>query len=179
MATNSNYVCVQTAVVSIGAWVANAGATTLTDVGHTSGPVELGSEFENFDVESDRTPGIIKTVPIKAGFTLKIPMLEVTAELLRTAMRLATGQVSGTGDNKTVAVSDPAEQYHRVQLVTQGVGTTRVRTITAWKCQVLSVDPIQYGKAVAQSYVATLRMLRDDSITAPTTDGYFYKQVDA
>ena len=179
MATNSAHVMVGAATVSIGAYVTNAGPGTLTDVGHLIAPAELGSEFENFDVESERSFGIIKTVPIKAGFTLKIPIMESRPELLRTVLRLVSGQLTGTAPNQTLAVVDPVEQYHQIQLVSAGIGTTATRTQTYWKCQALTVEPIQYGKATVQAYNATFRILRDDSITTPTTNGLYFKQVDS
>lgn len=176
MATDSTNVYVGAATVSLGAYVSNAGAGSLTDVGHTKAPVELAPEFENYDVSSERVFGILKSVPIGASYTLKVPMMECTLEHLRVATRQASTQLNNT--TSTLAVSDPQEQYHQITCAITDA-TAGTQTLTLWKCQVASMEPVPFAKGDSQVYNVTFRVLYDDSITTPTTNGYYWKRVNS
>lgn len=175
MATDATKIEVGAGTFSIGDYTTAGGAGSLTDVGHVKSPYELGVAMENFDVETERAVGIVKTVPIKDDYTLKVAFHETDPEWLRIALGQASGNLTGTAPDETLLVGDRSEQYHQGTLVGPGIGTTATRTLTFWKLQTQSMEPIQFGKSVEQSYVVTFRILRDDSVA--TADKYF-KQVD-
>lgn len=176
MATSAANVKVGAGTFSIGAYTSAGAAGSLTDSGHIATPYELGVGMENFDVETERSTGIVYTSPQKDEHTLKVAFHESTLELWRTALGQPSSQLTGTAPNKTLRVGDRAAQYHQATLAVPGVGTTAARTLTFWKLQVIALEPIQFGKAVAQVLTATFRILRDDTVS--TADKY-YKVVDA
>lgn len=176
MATDATKIMVGAGTFSIGAYVTAGGAGSLTDVGHVATPFELGVAMENFDVETERAVGIVKTTPQKDDYTLKVAFHESDPEWLRTALGQPSANLTGTAPDETLLVGDRAEQYHQATLVVSGIGTTGVRTLTFWKLQTISMEPVSFGKAIEQMYVVTFRALRDDSLA--TADKYF-KQVDA
>ena len=176
MALDATKIMVGAGVFSYGAYVTAGGAGSLADAGHIATPFELGIAMENFDVETERATGIVKTVPIKSDHTLKVAFHQAEAELLRVALGLPASSKTGTTPNFTLRVGDRVEQYHQATLVVPGVGTTAVRTMTFWKLQISALEPVQFGKAAVQTYIATFRSLRDDSVT--TADKH-WKQVDA
>ena len=176
MATDSTKIMVGAGTFSIGDYTSAGGAGSLTDVGDILTPYEIGSEFANFDVETERATGIVATYPLTDGHTIKVAMAESDPTWLRIAMGQPSANLTGTTPDKRLLVGDRAAQYHQATLVATGIGTTGVRTWTFWKLQVLSKEPIQVGKGVVQSYVVTFRALRDSTVA--TADKY-YKQVDA
>jgi len=176
MALDATNIIVGAGTFNIGAYVAAGGAGTLADVGHTSAANELAAEFENTDFESERAQGIVKTVPSKTGYTLKIPIMQAESEMLRIALAQPAANQTGTGENLTLRVGARVEQYHQATIVTTGVGTTGVRTLTFWKLQAIAVDAIQYGKNALQQFIVTFRVMFDDSVT---TADKFWKSVDA
>jgi hypothetical protein len=162
-------------VFSYGDYVTAGGAGSLADAGHIKNPFELGTGFANFDVKTERSAGIVKTVPIDSDFTLKVAFHQAETELMRVALGQPSGNKSGSGANLTLLVGDRAEQYHQATLVVPGPGTTATRTLTFWKLQVLSTENISFGKGIEQMYIVTFRVLRDDSVS---TNDKFFKQVD-
>jgi hypothetical protein len=166
-------------VLSGGDYVTAGGAGTLLDWGHQSAPLEVAPEFENQDFESERAQGPVKTLPSKTGFTIKVPLMQAEAELMRVAFGQPAANKSGSAENFTLRIGDRVEQYHQVTIVTAGVkgptGVAATRTVTFWKLQIVSCEPVTIGKAVLQQYIATFRVMRDDSVS--TADKYF-KQVD-
>lgn len=176
MATDATKVITGAGTFSIGAYVTAGGAGSLVDVGYSNAPFELTPEFENTEIESENQQGVIKSVPTKTGYTLKVPILESDPEHLRIALGQPAANLTGTAPDETLRVGDRTEQYHQGTLATSGIGTTGARTFTFWKLQILSMDPIQIGKAVAQMYNAVFRVMPDTSVT---TLDKFFKQVDA
>ena len=164
MATNAAFICVGAATVSIGDYVAAGGAGSLTDVGHTKGPVTLAPTFEDYEVKSERAYATLARIPQSNSLKLKVPMSEATAENLRIALRQPAANKSGTGNNLTLRVGDAKEQYHQVSVVTKGVGSTGVRTITLWKCFCEGLAEIPFAKGAEQVYEATFDCLYDDSV---------------
>jgi hypothetical protein len=176
MATQSGNICIAAGVVSAGPWVANYGATTLVDVGHTRG-VSLNYTTEDYDHETDRAFGIVKSVPIRAQGVLAAILDEATPENYALAMRQPTSNITGSAPNKSFFVDAPQEQYQRITIGTQGIGTTRARTFTLAKCRVALNGEIAFQKAAAQALPIQAAALFDDSIAAGS--GQFFKFVDA
>jgi len=171
MATDATKIEVGSGVFSIGDWVTAGGAGSLADVGHIKSPFEIGVAMENFDVETERAIGIVKTTPTKDDYTLKVHFHEADPEWLGFALGQPDANLTGTAPDETLLVGDRSERYHQATIVGTGIGTTAVRTWTFWRLQVISLEPVLIGKAVEQSYNVTFRILRDDSVS--TADKHF------
>lgn len=176
MALDTTKVMVGAGVVSIGDYVTAGGAGTLVDVGDLLEPIEVGTAFENFDVETERSTGIVLTNPTKSDFTIKVAMAQSEVENLRIGLRQPAGNKSGTGSNLTLTVTDAIKQFHQIQVVGPGPGTTGVRTITGWRAQAIAMDAVKIGKKAVQNVTVTFRLLKD---TSTTPAGQYYKLVDA
>ena len=177
MGVDDTKVKVGAGVISIGEYVAAGGAATLVDIGHTDQPFAINSNFESFDVESERTDGLILTVPIKSTYEVEFSVLEVTPGRLAQIFRQAAGSVTGTAPNQTIVITSAVSRLFQIQIVGKGIGTTGVRTVTFWRCQPVSCEPILHGKAAVQAYRALFRVLYDSSVNPPA--GEYFKQVDA
>lgn len=176
MATQTKFVQVGVGVVSIGAWATGGGAGTgMTDVGHLKAPCTLAASIETYDVKSESVWGIIKSVPTDMKVTLKVPELETSAENLRVALGQPAANKTGTGDNLTLLVGKPPEQYHQVTIVSPGPGTNATRTWTFWRCRVTSMGELAFGKTTDTAAEITLEVLYDDTVT---TADKFFKFVD-
>lgn len=176
MAQDVTKIMVGAGVLSLGDYVTAGGAGSLSDAGFTLDDFQLTSNQENFDVEVEQTTGTVLTSKVKTEFTLKCTFAQAEAELLRVLLAQPSGNKSGTGANLTLRVGNAATQYHQATLVVPGPGTTGVRTLTFWKLQILTSDPIPFGKKVVQKYGATFRLLYDSTVS---TADKFFKQVDA
>jgi len=181
-ATRKNFVIAPVSMISIGDYVAAAGAGSLTDLGYTESPISLENAFENHEVTADQTLGAHRAPPTKMSVKLKFIMKESLLENWRIALRQAAAQKTGTTPNFILAVADPVEQYHQVAFVTKAVegptGTKGTRTITVWRGVVESVEAVAFGKDSEQLLSVTLACLYDDTVTTPTTAGTYYKVVD-
>jgi len=172
--------------VSIGAWVTNGGAGSLTALGHTSGPVSLETAWENYEVVSEQQLGPLASEPTKVGHKLKFTMLESLLENWRIALRQLAGQKTGTTPNFILALADPSVQYWQIQLVGKPIRSALAaigpnpgaRTITAWRAALEATDPIQLTKDGPQMLACTFSLMYDESITVPSTSGYYLKVVD-
>lgn len=161
------------------AYVANAGAGTFTEFGHTSAACEIAKEAEYYEPESEQSLGPVTSRIQKLSFTLKVPTMEASVDNLRIALEQPSGNVSGTGANKTIGVGDPEVEYFQLKLEGVGPGTTGVRTWLCWKCKVIAMEPILIGRNQFQGYNLTFRIYRDASVvTNPEVKGLFYQQVD-
>lgn len=176
MATNTANTLIGAATVSIGAWVTAGGAGSLTDVGHTAGPVTVQHSFEDHDTKSERAKGIIKKTAIDMAVTVKVPALEATLEHWRQLSRQAAANLTGTPPDMTLRVGDHSSAYFQMTLVGPGVGTTGVRTVTLWKCIPIDVGEIKFAKGEDVVFDVTWAVLYDDSVA---TADKFYKVVDA
>jgi len=176
MATDATKILVGAGVVSLGDYVSAGGSGTLTDVGHTKNPVTFAPTFENFEIRGERAFGPIRISPQDMSLAIKVPMMEAVLEKYRIALRQPAANKSGTAPNETLLVGQPAEQYHQLQIVGPGLGTTKVRTCTFWKCIVEAVAEVPFAKAAEQMLDVTFRALFDDSVT---TADKFGKIVDA
>ncbi len=164
------------AVVSVGPWVTAGGAGSLVEVGHTEGATELIRSYEDLPVSSEQIAGIEKRIPISTEMALKFAMKETDLENWRMPWRQPAANLTGTPPNMTLLVGAAAEQYHQVTLVGTGIGTTGVRTVTAWRMIVDSVEPIRMAKAEAQLVTITGALMLDSSVA---TLDQFLKIVDA
>lgn len=176
MATSTANIIVGAATVSIGDYVTAGGAGSLTDVGHTKSPTTLASTYEDFEVISERVGGVLKKVPQMTRHKFKASLTEATIEHMRIAMRQPSANVSGTPPDLTLRVGASAEQYHQFTLVTVGVGTTAVRTLTIWRGIVESVSEIPYAKGAEQMFEIVIDALLDETVA---TADKFFKVVDA
>jgi hypothetical protein len=169
------------ATVSLGPWVANNGATTMTDVGHTKAATELNVAYEDYPIESEQSFGPLRKSPISATVKVKIPMLHSDGENMRIALRQTSSQLSGSVGTQTLLVGVITEQYHRVTVQAKGVASSAstafsTRLVTIYRGIVDGLDAIPYGKRAEQAFVVSLHCLYDDSMT--TTDK-FCKIVDS
>ena len=171
MAQDTTKIVVGRALVYISDYVTAGGAGTFVEVGHTNAPSTLTAAFDNFDVETEQALGIVKTVPIRSNFSLRVPMLEVTVSRIGKALRQPVANVTGTTPNFSLAVGDAVEIYHQLKLESYGHGTTAVRTVTLWKCQAATIADIPFAKAGTQLLDVTFRVIKDDSVA--TLDKYF------
>ncbi len=179
MAVSTANILVGAATVSIGDYVTAGGAGTLTDVGHTNGPVTLAPTFSDFEVKSERAFGTLKRIPLDATYKLKIPLMEATLEHMRIVNRQAAAQLTGTPPNEILALSDPQEQYQQISIVGPGLGTTSLRTITLWRCIVAELGEIQFAKGEKVVFDVTFDVLYDDSVAAPLTKGFYGNVTDS
>jgi hypothetical protein len=182
MAIDINKIAVGSAVVSIGDWVTNAGAGSLTDVGATKGGVTLTPSYEHFKLTTDQTFGPHRSKAHSGEWQCKIPMLEADLPKLRRVLRQVSGNLTGTTPNHTLAVDGASEQYLQVQIVTVGIagsgGTYGTRTITLWRCAIESIDEIAFRKDGEQMVTITLLVCEDASIAA-AGNGRYFKIVDS
>ena len=176
MATNTANVLVGVGVISISPYVTAAGAGTFVDMGHLKTPGSIQITYEDYEVKSERAFGTIKKVPQTAKVMLKVPAMEATGEFWRTATRQPAANLAGTPPNLTLLVGDQAEQYHQLQIVAVGVGTTGVRTFLLWRCIVETLAEIPFAKGGEQMLEMTFDVLYDDSVS---TDDKFFKWTDA
>lgn len=175
MATSAANVRVGAGVLSFGDYVAAGGAGSLTDVGHTRN-VSLNVAVEDFDHETDRSFGIVKSVPVRIQGTIGAILDEATPENYRIAFRQPSGNKSGTPPNETLLVGRPLEQYHQATIVTSGIGTTEQRTFTFWKVRVALNGEIPFQKAAVQNLPIQGAVLYDDSVA---TNDKLFKMADA
>ena len=163
-------------VFSIGDWVTAGGAGSLTDVGHTAGPIEMQIAREDVEVDSEQVIGSMRRVPTGIKYTIKVPMKEGDLENMRIALGEPAGSLTGVAPDETLVVGSPIEQYHQATIVTKGIGTTGVRTITLWKLYPESIDPIPHAKGAPQMVSVTFHALHDESLA---TGDKVFKAVDA
>lgn len=178
MATNTGNICIGAAQVSIGAYVTAGGAGTLTDVGHTKGPTTLEATYNDYEIVTEQSFGAIRRIPISAAIKVKVMMDEATLDNLRVATRQVSGNLSGSAPNKTLLVGNISEQYHQVQIIGKGPGSTTpaTRTITAWRAIVETVTAISFGKQPEETFEVTFSLMFDDSVS---TSDKFFKVVDS
>lgn len=180
MATNTGFIAIGIATVSVGAYVAAAGAGALTDVGHTKGPTTISVSYEDYPVVTEQSFGPLRKIPISATVKLKVMMDEATLDNLRTSFRQTAAQLSGTSPNKTLLVGNITEQYHQVQVSTKGpagaAGVASTRTITIWRGIIEAIEEISFGKQPEQTFVVTFDCMFDDTVA---TGDKFLKIVDS
>ena len=170
MATNTGYIAIGKAQVSIGAYAAAGAASgSLVDVGHTKGPTTLTVTGNDYAIATEQSFGTIRKIPISASVKVKVLMDEVTLANMRTAFRQASGQLSTSNAyTGTLLVGDITEQYHQVVIVTKGpagpLGTASTRTITIYRGIIESMEEISFGKSAEQTLAVTIDCLYDDSV---------------
>lgn len=150
----------------------------MVDAGHTKGPTTLSVAYTDYEIATEQSFGTIRKVPISAAVKVKVLMDEATLANLRVAFRQASAQLTGTAPNATLLVGNINEQYHQVQIITKGTGSTTqaTRTITIWRCIVENVAEISFGKQPEQTFEITFTCLYDDSVA---TGDKFLKIVDS
>lgn len=173
MATVTANIMVGAATVSIGAWVTAGGAGSLTDVGHTKTPVTLTGAFEDFELISERAPGVMSKINTMTRFKLKIPIIEATMANWLAALREPVANLTGTPPDEILLVggAGPAEKYHQITLVGPGLGTTGVRTLTFWRGVVESVSEVPFAKGAEQLLEVVYDILWDGTVS--TLDKFF------
>lgn len=162
MAVTVANILVKSAVVSMGDYVTAKGAGTLVDVGATLGGASIGMTHTHKRLETDQNLGEVGGVPSKRVMELKFAMIESDIEKFRVAFGQPIANRSGTTPNFTLNV-DPnaAEQYHQISFVSKGVGTTKVRTITFWRCAVVGIEPVAFKKDDQQTYTVTIAVFEE------------------
>jgi len=184
MTLNNNYILVGAGIVKMGAYTAaGAAASPMNDLGHTLSPTELSTNIENFEVITERSFGRVKAVPTNAEFSIKAEFAQAEAALLQQFLRQGSGQLTGTAPNQTFGMNDPLEVYYQLSITGPGTGTNKLRVLTFWKTQPLTMEPIPFAKAGVQKYGVTFGVFRDDSVIAvpagTTLPGVYFMQVDS
>lgn len=162
MAVTVANILVKSAVVSIGDYVTAKGAGSLTDVGATLGGASIGVTHTLKRLETDQQLGEVGGVPSKRVMELKFAMIESDMEKFRIAFGQPAANKTGAPPNYTLVVdADAAEQYHQLSFVSKGTGTTKVRTITFWRCAVVGIEPVAYKKDDQQTYTVTVAVFQE------------------
>ncbi len=150
------------ATFNIGAYVTAKGAGTLVDVGFTQDGVSFKPTVEHKMVEVDQHLAAIRAVPMKREYEIKVKILESQMEHLRVAMGQPDANLTGAPPDETLDIDDDAgEQYHQISLVGTGLGTTKVRTLTFWRCFIKDVAEIAMKKDEVAFIELTIGVLRE------------------
>lgn len=152
--------------ISVGPYVADKGAGTLVEVGHTRGGVSIKQNTEHREIETDSTLAPHRAVPIKRGYEVKFTMMEMTIVNLLFALGQLASNKSGIDPDFTLEVNDnDGEIVHQLEIVGLGLGTLGVRTITAWRAVVKDIAEIVWQKAEERVYEVTLMLLHEETGT--------------
>ncbi len=177
MATTTANILVGAATVALGPYVTAGGAGSLVDVGHTKTPTTLTATFEDFEIISERAPGVLSKVNTMTRYAIKVAAIEASMQHYLDALREPLGNLSGTPPDTILLVggAGPAEKYHQITLVGKGLGTTGVRTITFWRAVIESVSEIPFAKGAEQLLEMNFSVLWDGSVS---TNDKFLKIVE-
>lgn len=182
MTVDLNKIASGAATVSLGAYVKEGGAGTLSDIGFTTGPISLTINGEDAQFTFEQSYGPVFSIPKDGEVALKIPMAELDEARLQWILRQATAHLSGTAPNQTLIFDTPEEQYLQVQVAAPGIkgtgGTQGTRTLTLWRCAVVNPGEWMFGKGELQKMELELRVLHDLSISE-NGDGQFLKIANA
>lgn len=177
MAVTLTNILIKAGIVSIGDYVTAKGAGTLADAGATIGGISLQVKTETHVTEADQYLGELMRTPSKRTAELKFVMEESDLEKWRLMSEQPAANLTGVAPNKTLLTdADAAEQYHQIAITTKGVGTTKVRTITLWRCVIVNSEPISFKKDEEQKVAVTVAVLEEISGTGLDT---LFKTVDA
>lgn len=138
--------------LAVSDYVAARGAGTFYDVGFTLGGVMVSVKRDRYTVSPDQLLGNALSEPIKAEFMIKGKMLEGMLKNLAFALGMDPATyVTGSDPNFTLKwnASERAK-YHQIKVVGRGLGTTKVRTFTAWRCVFGEIEDIPWKKDEAQ-----------------------------
>ena len=157
--------------VSIGPWVTAKGAGTLVDVGHTKGGVTISASVERHEMEVDDLVVPHRSIPVKGGFEMKFAMAEMDLANLQLAFDQPAANLTGTPPDMTLEVDGnrSGEVYYQLELIGAGLGTTGVRTVTAWRGVVKDVSEIKWSKAEDRIYEVTIALMHEDTGTGADT----------
>jgi len=153
-------------IFEIGAYVTAKGAGTLAELGHLLEGVRFKATVEHKLIEPDAHLAAGRAVPIKREYTVQVKGIEATPELLRIALGQPAANLTGTPPNMTLNVDpDAVEQYHQLRWVEPGLGTTKVRTVTAWKAYLKEVPEIVASKGDIKEVNFTFGLLYEETGT--------------
>jgi len=148
--------------VAISDYVATRGAGTFYNIGYTIGGVMISYKRERFKLSPDQFLGNVISEPIKAEATIKFKMLEGMIENLRLALALPAGAKTGADPNFTLKVNMSERAiYHQVKVTGRGLGTTKVRTFTSWRCVFQDFEDLPLTKEGAQIIGVTIDCLEE------------------
>lgn len=155
------------ASISIGPWVTAKGPGTLVDIGHTKGGTSIKFSVENHEMEVDALLAPHRAIPVKTGYEIKFTMAEATLENLRIALGQPDTALTGTPPDEVLEVDGnlDGEAYNQVEIVGDGLGTTGVRTVVAWRAVLKDVAEILWSKTEDRLYQITLLLLHEDTGT--------------
>lgn len=167
MATTDTNIIVGAATLEWGAYVTAAGADpTMTDAGHTNGPVKLTIDKEIVEIGSERANAPVLYIPVGMKPAIVIPAMEMTHAFMAMMLSQASGNVSGTPPNTTMLVGDMTEAYYRVKITARSPGANSLAVWTFYKCAPGPVGEFAFAKAAPQSPDVTFNVVRDASISA-------------
>lgn len=162
MSVTPGNIIVGAAVVKVSDYVAAKGAGTFTDVGGTLGGTMWIPKRTYHDIKTDQFLGTLRKVPIDFAGQLKFKMLEGTLANFRLAMEQPSANLTGTPPNLTLKIDySAAEQYHQLQLIGVGLGTNKVRTVTAWKCVFGACAEVPFRKDAEWAMDTTVDVLEE------------------
>ncbi len=147
-------------------WVTAKGAGTFVDVGATLGGVILTPKTDYHPVFIDQRLGPVSQIPIKREYQIKTKMLQSDMENLRLSLGQPAANKTGTPPNETLKIDFSAiEQYYQAQWVEPGIGTTKTRTVTSWRCVPTDAAPIPAKKDEEQAFELTLTVCEETTGT--------------
>ncbi len=156
------------ASLSVSPYVAARGAGTFYDLGYTIGGIIIAVKRDRYKVSPDQFLGSVLSEPIKAEFQIKGKMLEGMLKNLSYALGMDPATyVTGTDPNFTFKYNmSERALYHQIKVVGRGLGTTKVRTFTAWRSVFLDVEDIPWKKDGEQVYGFVIDGLEESATPA-------------
>lgn len=143
-------------------YVAARGAATFVDGGSTFGGVTLDQKTTYHEVVVDQALAPVGAVPTKREYELKVKLFEPTIAAMQMALGQQAAAISGTTPNFTLKVDDTsAEFYLQLQFIGKGMGSTKLRTVTLWRCYPKAISPIPFKKDSEQFLDVTFGVLHE------------------
>lgn len=155
--------------IQIGSYTAaRAAAGDLYDIGYTLGGVKIEIKRDRYEVSPDQFLGDVVSEPVKAKGTIKFKMLEGMLKNMSIALGMdPTTYITGTDPNFTFKwnASERAK-YLQVVVKGRGLGTTKARTGTFWRCVFADCAAIELKKDGEQAYDGTINILEESATPA-------------
>jgi hypothetical protein len=157
--------------IEVAPWVTAKGAGTFADAGASNGGLTFEEKVEHHMVEIDQRLGPVSAHPKKREGEIKVKYSQAEIDNLRIALGKPSGSVTGTPPDFTFKSDFSAtEQYYQIKVTGKGLGTTKVRTWTFWRCFAKAMAPIPQKKDSEQFFEVTFGVLEET--TGSGTDSW-------
>lgn len=153
-------------------YVTAKGAGTFYDVGHSIGGVELIVKTERHEVIVDKYLGPVSSEPTKRNVQVKFKL----AEAMMKNLALVLGSdpaVAVTGGDPTFTFKHDMSvraYYSQLKVVGRGLGTTKVRTLLAYRTVAGEPEAIPFKKDSEQVFGTTVEVMEET--TGAGTDSW-------